>query len=557
MATSRSASNALRHASYWWLLLTALWPFSSIAASTDSQASWSGNTFYLLLAAGFFIVIIAMIIHQRRQKHRALILAKNNAVQSQQNARLAQHHAEKANQAKSLFIADISHEIRTPLNAILGYAQLLVRDPSLNPAQKQKMDVIEQSGSHLLGLINNVLDLSKIEADAMTVFATDFELNDLIQGIGAMLDVECEEKGLDWQFINHCDETLPVHGDQVKVRQILINLLSNAIKFTHQGSVTLTLSSTASDHYRFEVDDNGEGIAVEHQQKIFQAFGQTLEGVQQGGTGLGLTIAHKQIALMGGQLQLTSTKGAGSCFYFPLPLPPAKTPITRHHDNSSDTLKLAPGVNVSALVVDDINSNVDVLRQALRQIGIEVCTADSGQQALAQLHQTSILPDLIFIDIKMPIIDGVALLQQLQQDFEQRCPLCVAVTAHVMQQDIERYFNAGFVHVITKPFRFSTINQAVSQLLDVSFEQPSTASSETTRTMPITDFSSLKIPPQLYKTLRQGAEDYEVDKLEDTLSEVANISEQGREFALHLSQYIANYDMDGFIVELEQLTINH
>ncbi len=395
-----------------------------------------------------------------------------NLLQKQANDKdqLARENAEKANQAKSIFIANISHEIRTPLNAVLGYTQMLERDRKLDEKQQHSVGVIAKSSEHLLEVINDILDISKIEANAMTLAPVDFELVDLVEGIGVMFEGRCIDKNLTWHLQSQCNRPIGVYGDQVKLRQILINLLGNAVKFTRKGTVGLHLSSPKPGHYHFEVTDNGPGIDQNDHDEIFTAFGQTLEGSKHGGTGLGLAIASKQVDLMGGKLQVSSQPNLGSRFFFTLRLADAHGPIKSRHNRNNQTMKLAPGVCISAMVVDDIKDNRTILRQMLEAVGIDVTEAENGLDGLNQLHQTTALPDLVFIDIRMPIMDGIKMLRHIHHDFSGKCPNCIVVTAHAMQTDVEHYLNEGFDHYIAKPFRIEAIYECIHHLLDVEFE---------------------------------------------------------------------------------------
>ncbi|MCJ8274318.1 MAG: ATP-binding protein, partial [Psychrosphaera sp.] len=464
----------------------------------------------------------------------------------------------------SIFIANVSHEIRTPLNAVLGYTQMLDRDTTLGPEHKKKVGIIEKSGLHLLSLINDILDISKIEADAMQLNNIDFELVELVDDIALMFAGRCHEKQLDWQCVNRCESSIEVHGDQGKLRQTLINLLGNAVKFTAQGSVTLALECLRPNHYRLTISDTGIGIAPQHQQQIFKAFGQSIKGSKYGGTGLGLAIASKQIALMGGQLKLDSQQGKGSRFYFTLVLPPAEAPIELDSKSPIGSLKLAPGVSASAMVVDDVKENRDILSQILIDAGLSVFCSVNGQDALDYLHgrsrhqkdqhHSSALPDLIFMDIRMPIMDGIKAMQAIQHDFKGRCPICIVITAQAMQQDVDRYLNEGFDHYIAKPFRFEEVYACIHQLLDVEFDtqQPVQAlPAPTKKTAP--DFTDLRIPAALYQKILEGANDYEMTKLEQCLSELAELTPQAQQFAEVLHQYISGYDMEGLLGELAKV----
>ncbi|NQZ11434.1 MAG: response regulator, partial [Algicola sp.] len=500
--------------------------------------TWWAKSFYVLVAFSLF----GTVVYLNHLRHRAII-------RSQQNAELA-------NQAKSIFVANISHEIRTPLNAVLGYTQMLEREPGLADQYKQKISIIDRSGHHLLALINDILDISKMEANAMELHEVDFELVDLIEGIAVMFDGRCAEKHLDWRFVNQVDNHIAVHGDQGKLRQILINLLGNAVKFTAKGSVTLTLSCQNPDHYHFEVADSGIGIALHEQVSIFRAFSQTTEGAKHGGTGLGLAIASKQVKLMGGQLKLTSTINQGSQFYFTLPLAKADVAIEARHSRQLHAIKLAPGVNVSALVVDDVKENRDILTHMLQDVGITVLIAQNGQDALDKLHQadseTEGLPDLIFMDVRMPLMDGVQAFKHIQQDFKDRCPTCIVVTAHAMQSDVEHYLHQGFDHYIAKPFRFEAIYECIHHLLDVDFLYENEDEDEPAQAADTTDFC---IPPALYQSIKRSADEYEVSKLEDCLIELGNMGTPGKQLADTLNKYLASYDMTGLLEQLSKLKV--
>ncbi|NQZ09721.1 MAG: response regulator [Algicola sp.] len=501
----------------------------------------AGSAFEVILLSLALADRIKLLQQQLTEKDQR---AKTNAIKAQRNA-------EQASLSKSTFIANVSHEIRTPLNVVLGFAQILERDPSLSTPHRKKIETIEKFGHHLMALINDILDISKIEANAMKLQTVDFELTSLLKGIAVMFGGHCQHKHLKWTLDNQCEGLIPVRGDQGKLRQILINLLGNAIKFTPAGSVTLRVSSTKTDHYCLEVIDSGIGISPHLQQTIFEVFSQTDEGAKHGGTGLGLTIAHEQVKLMGGQLQLASTPGQGCRFYFTLPLLPAQNPIESRHNRKVQTIHLASGDTLRAMVIDDIKENRDILEHMLGDVGIVVSLADDGKQALEKLHQCEPLPQLVFMDIRLPLMNGITTLRNIHSDFKDRCPTCIVVTAHALQPDIDQYLHEGFDHYIAKPFRFEAIYECIHHLLAVDFEYRQSPDEDSELAL-----DTLNIPSALYRSLKRAAADYEVSALETGLEALAQRNEQSRQLAELLSQYVSDYDMEGLLGILEQVGKN-
>ncbi len=332
----------------------------------------------------------------------------------------ARDQALSANRAKSAFLANMTHEIRTPMNAILGFAQLLGRDGRLSPEQRDTVAIIDRSGNQLLELINEVLDLSKIEAGAMELRPSDFDLRALMQDLAHVFEMRCRQKGLAFRLEADLGAPCPVRGDVGKLRQVLINLLGNAVKFTDEGQVGLRARPLEGDRYCFTVSDSGRGISEEEKSLIFQPFQQAREGHEKGGAGLGLAISLKQAALMGGDLEVESRLGEGCRFHLRLPLPPAHGDLPSEGPEARRVVGLAPGVRVRALVVDDILENRMVLGGMLRGIGVEVEEAENGLKAIERLGEAAF--DVVLMDIRMPVMNGEEALMRIRRDLAPPIP---------------------------------------------------------------------------------------------------------------------------------------
>ncbi len=461
--------------------------------------------------------------------------------------------AEAATHAKSLFLANISHEIRTPLNAILGFAQLSLRTPNIPKAQSDMLHAIEKAGNHLLEVINEVLELSKIEAGGMEIDASDFYLSQLVDDIVSMFSLRCEQKGLLWQLDSNIQASKVVRGDAAKLRQVLINLLGNAVKFTEHGSVQLRVTQKTEHRFLFEVSDTGPGISPQEQAAIFDAFYQANTDRHTTGTGLGLSISRRQIELMGGRLELQSQLGQGSRFFFQIVLPDASQEALPRSPPDRRIMGLKAGTRLSALVVDDVKENRIMLSSLLHDLGIEVRSAENGLEALSCLRQHR--DDIVFMDIRMPVMNGDEAVAQIRREFQHEPIICVAISAYSMAHEVEYYLSAGFDRYIPKPFQFETIYQTLQELCGVEFEYEAIDSPDEVPGKDKTelDFSHVVLPETLYTALMEAAELNRMTHIRQLLDEVEAVKAGGVELSAHLYGLLVNYDTQGIVETLQRV----
>jgi PAS domain S-box-containing protein len=397
---------------------------------------------------------------------------KQTEVQLQQ----AVEAAKVANQAKSQFLSHMSHELRSPLNVILGFTQLMIRNTALSPQQQTYVDTINRSGEHLLTLINDVLEMSKIEAGKISLSEHDFDLYTLLDTLQAMFQYKAEAKGLRLGFER--DQHLPqfICSDESKLRQVLINLLGNALKFTQTGQVTLRAGLAAPREpldpettplcLVFEVEDTGPGIPPTEVEHLFEPFSQTEVGRQsQEGTGLGLSICHKFVKIIGGEISVQSRVNQGSCFRFTMlahPAMPTQVAPQKHKIIGLETGQ--PDYRI--LVVEDKPENRQVLVELLRSVGFAVREAANGQEAI--LLNQSWAPHLIWMDLRMPLLDGYAATQQIKAADPPR-PIIIALTGSAFEEERAYALSIGCDDFMRKPFRTEDIFTKMSEYLGVRY----------------------------------------------------------------------------------------
>lgn len=367
----------------------------------------------------------------------------------------AKEVADNANQAKSEFLANMSHELRTPLNGILGYAQILSRSPALPNKELHGVNIIHQCGSHLLTLINDILDLSKIEARKLELLPKAIHFGSFLHSVVEICRIRAEQKGID--FVYQPDPKLPegIKVDEKRLRQVLINLLSNAIKFTDQGHISLSVaviepSSADKVRIQFQVGDTGVGIAPEDISKLFQAFEQVGDRQRQvEGTGLGLAISQQIVKLMGGKIEIKSQLGVGSDFFFTVELAIAPDWVQQNSNNAGKLIRGYNGQQRRILVVDDRWENRSVVVNLLEPLGFVLHEAENGQEGLEALRQLQ--PDLVITDLVMPVMDGFAFIKQVRQAEDLKHHKVLVSSASVAQTDQQMALRAGGDDFLTKP----------------------------------------------------------------------------------------------------------
>jgi signal transduction histidine kinase/CheY-like chemotaxis protein len=387
---------------------------------------------------------------------------------------LARDAAEAANKAKSVFLTSISHELRTPLNAILGFSSLLRNDAQLRPEQRNNIDIINRSGEHLLTLINDVLEMAKIEAGRVQMENSPFDLGAMVRDVADMMHIRAQEKGLQLLIDQSSECPRFIKGDEAHMRQILINLVGNALKFTQQGGIAVRFGIKPHDaqhHLLIEIEDSGIGISADDQQRLFQPFVQM--GKQAGdnkGTGLGLAITRQFVQLMGGTISVESTLGKGSIFRIELPVEKIEASDISNLEKikRSDIVGLAPNQPVyRILIVEDQMENQLLLTKLMQSIGFEVKLAEDGAQGVQLFKNWH--PHLIWMDRRMPVMDGVEATQIIRQLPGGKDVKIVAVTASALSEERDEMLQAGMDDFVRKPYRLSEIYESLGRQLGVQY----------------------------------------------------------------------------------------
>ncbi len=481
------------------------------------------------------VAFSSAIMHGCDQKKRAMVCVLEDITERKQlidQLIAAKKSAESAASAKTKFLANMSHELRTPLNGILGYVQILKADKTLNEKQQEALATMRQSGEHLLTLLDDILDLSKVEAGRMELIQATFDLSTHLKTIVNIFRVRAQQKGIQFYFDALSELPQAVRGDAKRLRQVLNNLLGNAVKFTETGGVILKVG-VHRGKLRFQVEDTGPGIPPDALEEIFAPFGQASpQSSKIAGTGLGLAISRRLVDMMGGQLEVESSVGKGSVFWFNVSLPEVK-----HWSAPTPSVELPiigyEGPRRRILIVDDKLENRALLVSILSRLDFQLDQCGDGTEAIEQARSSH--PDAILMDIKMPVMDGLTATEQIRALPDVADTIIIAISASAFGKDRKRSMEAGCNGFITKPIRFDELLDVLAQHLELTWIRDNNPTAETTD-------KKLEVPPASeLQPLLDSALRGDIKGIRQEIDRLDNLDDAYREFTAHLRKLSKRY----------------